>query len=386
MFLIDGPYVSDFLKQTLEQQKLQVVKTHYAEQELQGYKINFLSEAEAIRLYDQNPNQQFYTNSENALDWILQNFPNSDLTKKIKSVKDKVQFRDILAEIHPSYYYRGCKYVDLSKLDVGEIPFPVILKPSVGFFSLGVQRIENEDHWEQYLLGLNQTSASYEDIYPRGVLDNTVFSIEAVIPGEEFAVDCFFDANGEVVILNMMQHLFASGDDVNDRVYITSGALITQHLGPVLAYLQRLGDLFDLKDFQAHIEIRIDGDEIGAIEVNPLRFGGWCSTADLARYAWDLNLYKAVVSGFEPDWKKLIQIDPDHVYALVVLNNSTGVDGAKITRFDYGALLDKVQEPLELRRTDFRKYPVFGFLMCRVPSNNMTELERLLHSDLSEYI
>ncbi len=384
MFLIDGPYVSDYLKQTLQDLKIPVIQTRYAEKTLKGYQVNFVSEGEAIQGF--NMNSEVYTNSENALDWILTKFPTSELASTINQVKDKVRFREVLSAIHPTYYYKDCPYSDLKKIDPESIPFPVILKPSIGFFSLGVQRIDDKTQWAKTMSRLDVLTSSYEGLYPAGVLDNTIFILEEIIPGEEFAVDCYYDARGQVVILNMMKHLFASGDDVNDRVYVTSSAIVGQYLDPVQGYLNKLGELFKLKNFQAHIEIRIDKNEIASIEINPLRFGGWCSTADLAQYAWGMNIYEALTSKSIPDWQALVRRDPYKVFALIVLNNSTGVPGKNIVSFDYDKLLENVQGPLELRKTDFTRFPLFGFLMCHVPANDLSELEGLLHSDLSEYI
>jgi hypothetical protein len=386
MFLIDAPFVSDYLKQTLQKLKIPVVQTAYAEEALEGYEVNFISEQEATQAYDTNRKLEFYTNSENALDWILSRFPSTGLARTVAQVKDKVRFRDVLSEIHPTYYYMGCPYSKLENIDPETIPFPVILKPSIGFFSLGVQRIDDKTQWMNTLATVDSLTNSYAGIYPTGVLDNTIFILEAVIPGEEFAVDCYYDDQGQVVILNMMKHLFASGDDVNDRVYITSSAIVERYLTPIQTYLNKLGSLFDLKNFQAHIEIRIHHDEIAAIEINPLRFGGWCSTADLAQYAWGMNIYEALITKLIPDWTQLIKRDPSEVFALIVLNNSTGIPGKQIISFDYIGLLKTVQGPLELRKTDFATFPLFGFLMCHVPENDLSDLERLLHSDLSEFV
>ena len=384
MFILDAPYVSEFLKQSLQDHQIPVLKTAYAAEVLADYQINFISETKARSAGYSHSG--LYTNSENALGWIYENWPDSEVARMATLVKDKVQFREVLAEIHPDFEFKGVTYTDLPDIDPATLPFPLILKPSIGFFSLGVQRIENEEQWTSNLDRLDGWSRSYANLYPEMVLDNDVFIIEAVIPGEEFAVDCFYDEEGSVVILNMMKHLFASGADMNDRVYVTSGSLVDKYLEPVQAYLDRLGALFKLTNFQAHIELRIDGAKITAIEINPLRFGGWCSTADLAYHAWQLNLYSAVVRKTTPQWRSLVKRDPEYVYALVVLNNSTGVSGNEIQSFDYEALLRRISHPLELRRTDFKQFPVFGFLMCKVSVMDMSELDELLHSDLREFI
>ncbi len=386
MFLIDGPFVSDYLKQTLQNLAVPVVKTPYAEQALLGYQINFISEDAAAQAYEQDGAQHFYTNSENALSWIFQRLPSSELAHRLASVKDKVRFRDVLAATHPEYFFKGYPSSELQAIDSARLPYPLILKPSVGFFSLGVQRIDDGNQWLEALTNLDAMTKSYAGLYPMEVLDNSTFIVEAVISGDEFAVDCYFDEQGQVIILNMMKHLFASGDDVNDRVYLTSSSIMEQYLTPVQEYLNRLGSLFKLQNFQAHVEFRIDNGEMAVIEINPLRFGGWCSTADLAQYAWGMNVYEVLINQSKPDWDQLIRRSSSDVFALIVLNNSTGVPGKAIDSFDYKSLLETIQDPLELRKTDFKKFPLFGFLMCRVPAGDMQELESLLHSDLSEYI
>ncbi len=387
MFLIDGPYVSEYLKRTLVSAQIPVIKTQAATQYLSGHEINFIDEVAACEFLKTNTEAVIYTNSENALDWIYRNLPKSELTETIKKVKDKVAFRESLNSHHPDYYFKGFTLSELHEVDPTVLPFPVILKPSIGFFSLGVQSIEDSDHWNASLSAFDKTLKTSEGLYPKGVLDNSSFIVEEILRGDEFAIDCYFDEQGQVIVLNIMKHLFASESDVNDRVYFTSGNLMNEYLKPIQDYLSLLGNVFKFKNFPAHIEIRInESGEIAPIEINPLRFGGWCSTPDLAQYAWDMNIYECLVNKTWPDWPKKTQLNPGKVFALVVLNNSTGVEGLKIKSFDYEALLQQVRNPLELRRTNFKAYPVFGFLMCSVPEDDFSELTDLLHSDLCEFI
>ena len=387
MFLIDGPYVSDYLKQTLTELKIPVIQTEQSEAYLAGLDIHFISEAAARKILKANPQEQIYTNSENALEWIYHHLADTDLAQTIQRVKDKILFRQTLVDLHPDYFFKGVRLQELHKIDPATLPFPLILKPAVGFFSLGVQSIKNEAAWNLHLASLDQTIKASEGLYPEGVLDHSAFIIEAVLEGDEFAIDCTFDAQGQVIILNMMKHLFASESDVNDRVYITSAKIMDQYLPPIQTYLDRLGARFKLRNFPAHIEIRIKANgEITPIEINPLRFGGWCSTPDLAQYAWDMNIYDCLVNKTWPDWSIKTQHNRETVYALVVLNNSTGTVGSKIKSFNYESLLEGVRTPFELRRTDFNAYPVFGFLMCSVPEDDFSELTTLLHSDLKAFI
>jgi hypothetical protein len=69
-----------------------------------------------------------------------------------------------------------------------------------------------------------------------------------------------------------------------------------------------------------------------------------------------------------------------------VLNNSTGIGGKNIPSFNYEKLLKDFENPLELRKADFKKFPLFGFLFCETRKTNMQELEKILMSDLKEYL
>ncbi|MCF7823874.1 MAG: ATP-grasp domain-containing protein [Candidatus Marinimicrobia bacterium] len=387
IFLIDGPYVSDFLKQSIYEFNIPVVKTAIAKNILIHTKTNFLSERDAIAKLKKNPAIRIYTNSENALTWIYSHVTDHEYIKHIHEAKDKVLFRRRLKDRHPNFYFQEFDYNKLRTLNSETLPFPLVVKPSVGFFSLGVHGVKNREAWIKVLESIDESIQGDQELYPDAVLNNRKFIIEAQIKGDEFAVDCYFDDQGEPVVLNLMKHLFASETDMNDRVYISSVGIMRQYLKTIENYLKVLGGIFSFTNYPAHIELRITSKlEINTIEINPLRFGGWCSTPDLAWYAWGMNLYEHIFKGIKPDWDKILSVDAGVVHALVVMNNGTGVDGKKILSFNYDKLLKKIKKLYELRKTNFREYPLFGFVMCQVPEQEMEVLYELLHSDLWEYI
>jgi len=69
-----------------------------------------------------------------------------------------------------------------------------------------------------------------------------------------------------------------------------------------------------------------------------------------------------------------------------VLDNSTGKNGSEIQSFDYEKLLAGFEKPLELRKIDYKSYPVFGFLFTETQEDNFIELKNILDSDLNEFI
>ena len=117
-----------------------------------------------------------------------------------------------------------------------------------------------------------------------------------------------------------------------------------------------------------------------------MRFGGWCTTADMTYFAYGFNPYLTYFSQQRPDWDELLKDKGGKLYSVIVLDNSTGVDGNQITAFDYERLLSGFERPLDLRKIDYREYPVFGFLFAETRTENFAEIEAILRSDLSEFI
>ena len=363
-----------------------VVKTDQALQFLEATKTNFIDEQKAISILAKQE-AKLYTNSENTLDWIYRNHPDKAFIAVLEQVKNKIAMRHKLKQVHPGYAYREVLLMDLARINPNEISYPVILKPSVGFFSLGVHAVKSSEEWIKAVHDIMASIDEIAQLYPEAVLDLESFIVEEVIEGDEYAADCYYDEKGELVVLNIMKHLFASAADVNDRVYVTSSAIIADQLPSIQKYLEVLGGIFGFKNFPAHIELRIDkGSSINVVEINPLRFGGWCSTPDLAHHAWGFNVYHQFCAGERPVWDKLTDNNSKNTYALIVLNNSTGIPGSKIRSFNYKHLMGDLDNPLELREVDHKAYPLFGFIMCMVPSGDLSSLHKLLHSDLSEYV
>ena len=387
MILLDKPYISEFLLNTLERNRIPVINNEAVSEFAPDRNLLLLSADEAINSFDGNDNCLLYTNSENSISWIEHNLKHTDLPGKIKLFKNKVLFRDLLSDLFPDYFYRAVAVDDLESLDIESFPLPFIVKPAIGFFSLGVYKVESTDEWEMTVNAIKAEIDLIKDLYPPEVLHTGEFIIEECIYGDEFAIDCYFNNDGKPVVLNIMKHIFSSGTDVNDRVYTTSKEIIENYIDPVTEFLFEIGKRAGLRNFPAHVEVRINENGIVApIEVNPLRFGGWCSTPDLAWHAFGINLYEYLFQQNEPDWSDILKEKDGAVFSNIVLNNSTGIEGKDVQKFDYEKLLSDFEKPLELRKADYSKFPLFGFLFCETRKQNLQELDRILMSDLNEYV
>lgn len=387
MFLLDFPYVSDFLKRTLVETQIPVIATDAARRLGLPPGVRMRDEATACRCAARPDAPPIYLNSENAIGWLARHEAFAGLSADIDRFKDKLKFREMIAPMDPEFYFRGVALSALRSLPLDDVPLPAIIKPSVGFFSMGVHRIERRNQWAAAFDAIEAEIDRAAGLYPEAVLNLDTFIVEACIEGEEFAVDAYFDAEGTPVILGIFAHAFASKDDVGDRVYTTSQAIVADNLAPFTAFLADVGRRAGVRRFPVHVELRRDAaGTIRPIEVNPMRFGGWCTTADLTFHAFGVNPYVLYAEQRKPDWAAIFAGADDSLYSIVVLDNSTGIPARDIAAFDYDALLAGFETPLELRKIDYAQYPVFGFLFTKTRADNFAELQAILESDLRAFV
>ena len=387
MILIDKPYVSDYLISVIKENNLPIVATPIAKKMIPDDSLNWIQEKEAKETIDNNINTPIYSNSENSIGWIEQNLNTPDLIENIQLFKNKIKFRDLLKESYPNYYYKGVNYNQLELIQPTQINFPVILKPSIGFFSIGVHKIDNIPEWSDALKTIKNDIKNLSAGYPKEVIDTTDFIIEEYIEGEEYAIDAYFDKNGYPVVLNILHHRFSSDKDVSDRVYSTAEEIIVEYEQEILDFLKLIGKKTELKNFPLHLEVRIGSNrKIYPIEVNPLRFGGWCTTADLSWFAYGINAYTYFLQNKRPNWHQIFKTRKDKKYSIIVLDNNSGINASNIKHFDYEKLTADFDHILNLRKVNYNQYPIFGFLFVETTPGNEDELNHILTSNLKKYI
>lgn len=385
MILLDKPYVSDFLLRTIKENNFEIVATKEAKSLIDDDSLNWISEKEAKNKLLNSVNPLIYTNSENSLSWIFDNLKETKLPDQISLFKDKYKFRELTKDLFPDFLFRKIKIDAIQTLNIDELKLPFVIKPSIGFFSIGVHIVRNKADWDAARKELNYDNL--KSIYPKAVLDASTFIIEEYIEGEEFAIDAYFNADGEVVILNILHHIFSTNTDVSDRVYTTSQSIIRKYKAGVEAFLRTIGEKAELKNFPLHIEVKIDKNGlIKPIEINPQRFGGWCTTGDLSSFAFNFNSYQYFIQNKKPNWDEIFKNKKDEMYSIIVLNNNSGIQASEISHFDFEMLKQDLENILVIREIDFNKYPAFGFVFTETSEGNEKELKEILNSDLRKYI
>ena len=385
MFLIDRPFASKFLIQTIKDNNYQIVSTQDAFEYINDESLNWISEAEAVHILENAPNTPVYTNSENVVAWIDTHLSGSKLVSQIQIFKNKIKFRDLVQDSFPGFFYKPVNLKDILELKLKGIDFPFVIKPSLGFFSLDVHIINDITDWNTVKRKLS-TKAT-QSIFPEEVLNTSTFIIEKYIEGDEYAIDCYFNKDGEAVILNILHHRFSSKTDISDRLYSTSKEILLGYKTPIEAFIQSLGDKTGLRNFPLHVEIRIDSHgRIHPIEINPLRFGGYCTTGDLSWYAFGFNSYEYYIKNKKPNWEQVFQENEDNTYSIVILNNTTGYTASDIANFDYDLLLQDFEKVLTLRKLSIEKHSLFGYMFIQNSRGKKEELDNILTSNLRKYV
>ena len=378
MIILNKPYVSDFLVETIKKNGFSVLDNEIARN---YFDIKDLTSSdEAVKL---SSGELIYSNSENSIDWVLENLQNSDILRMIKISKDKVLFREALKKIYPDYYFKKVKLSKLKEIKPQELRFPFVLKPSVGFLSFGVYPVKNETEWKNVIEKLNDDIKKLEGFFPKSVVDMSDFIIEEMIEGEEYALDAYYDKNGEAVILNIFHHPFFDDKDVSDRAYYTSKGIIQKYHDKLKLLLDKIGKEIGYKNFPFHIELRIDKDKIIPIEINPMRFCGWCIT-DIAQNAWNINVYEYFLKQLKPNWHEILKNSTDDYFYFTMGDIPSSIDKSKIKSINYDKYLKNISNPLVIRKIDYKNNPVFAIVFARTKS--IDEIKNILKLDMKEFI
>lgn len=376
--------------------------------------IKLLEDAEFIELLKTRNPCKVYSNSENSIAWIADNLGFTGIPERIDLFKDKLRFRELMEQIYPDFSYQGVEFASLDELDIEAVKKPFIIKPAVGFFSAGVYKVSSGEEWKKVLPALKREMEAIRGLFPAQVFSSGKFLLEDHIDGPELAVDAYYNSEGKPVVLNIMEHLFPSEDDVEDKVYTTSKKTIGTYLEAVRGLLHKINEVAELRgaglrDFPLHLELRVDKRKrLIPVEVNPIRFAGWCTT-DIAYYAYGINVHRYFCEGFEPDWEEILgkkeesgrdeneneerdeneyenEEKDSRTYCLLIAKKPDDIETEDIEAFDYEGFVSRFEKPLELRKLDYRQYPVFAFLFTETGDNNLGEIESYLKSDLKEFI
>ena len=382
MIILEKPYVSAPLVAYLEEKQIPILHNDMAETlRQQGRHLNLLNDRQFVEKYQQT--KKLYAVSENALVWLYAQLPESELVKKVKILKDKAEFRRICQQIYPDFYYKEVEMKTLRSLNPDALPLPLVLKPSVGFLSVGVYIVRSKEEWLKALDDIDKNFAKQCAVFPETVVRSEKFVLEQFIEGEEYAVDAYYDTDGKPNIINIFHHIFKDETDVSDRLYCMSKQIFEANYPAFNQFCIDLNGVLQLKNFPMHVEFRVDKHTGKAIpiEVNPLRFAGMCLN-DLTRHTCGLLPVKAFFEGTHPDYATMWNGIEEDVFSFVVLDKPYETDKA----LDFEAIKKHYHGVLETRDIKNPAMSIWGFLFTKTTPKHKEELKQILFTDLQEFM
>ena len=380
MVILEKPYISNLTLEYLSKNNLPVLDNDFARECEKSYQLNLINSSQMRAEYEIN--NKIYTTSENALDWMNKNLSKHEIIEKVNILKDKTKFRELLSPMYPDFFYKEITEIELEEIDFEALKTPFVLKPVVGFLSLGVYTIYNKKDLEDALLDIKENKVNCKDKFPKSVIDNSKFIIEQYITGTEYAIDAYYNDKGKPVILNIFTHKFSSPTDVSDRVYYTSKEIIETFKDRFEVFLTKTNEFFHLKNIPMHIEVRVNEDVICPIEFNPMRFAGLSST-DVAYHAYGIRTIEYFLENKEPDFVEILKGKEDKLYSLILLDKPD--KSIQCSKFNYDKLYNYFENILELRKVDNPSLDIFGFVFTETRKENEKELDYILSSDLYEF-
>ena len=382
MLILEKPYVSETLIQTAIKNNLPVLRNSMSELlASRGYKLNLYNDDEFVAEYHKR--HRLYSMSENGLGWIVEHLKDKELIDKIELLKNKATFRRICSDMYPDFFFKEVEIKELVKMDTTGLKFPLVLKPSVGFLSVGVYVVHDDAEWKNAIADIEKNFAKSSAQFPEFVVGTAKFLIEEYIHGEEYAVDAYFDAEGVPAILNIYHHRFASESDTSDRLYCSSKALYDAYEKTFTDFLVNTNKVIGLRNFPMHIEFRYDGSKAIPIEINPLRFAGFCLN-ELQTHITGIHPVVAYLENIHISKEEMWKGRENDTYSFLVLERPTKAPEGSV--FDSKKFKDSFFDVLEIREVKEASVGVAATAFTRTDKAHEAELDTILTLDMMDYM
>ena len=257
MIIASGPYLSPHFVSTVTRNDWPVVDSGGAH--LCGMEsVQFSDPAEAARIVHSENGSKLLTSGEHALDWVSRELPGTAQDEAASLFKDKARFRRMSKSLFPEVIFRELSLEALPDFVPDESDYPFVVKPAIGFFSIGVRTIRTPGDWARAKDVIGAEVDEVKSIFPEHMLSQGRFLLESYIEGTEFAVDAYYDRDGQPVVLNVLEHRYASPVDVSDRLYLSSREIIESLAPQAATFLADINRLAGIRNFPLHAEFRRD--------------------------------------------------------------------------------------------------------------------------------
>ena len=211
MFILEAPYVSEFLQKTVVKNKIPVLKTDFSSGLTYAKDMELLDAAAFFQKVESQEFPALYSNSENSSKWLHEYCHQSKPAVWVRDLKNTSRLREIFASQNKNVWYKTCSLVELKCLDIETLPKPFVIKPLRGFASICIHSVFTNDDWKSAIAEIDKEIVLMQNVFPDKVVSLNEFLLETFVAGTEIALDAYFDETGEPVILNILHHLHQIG-------------------------------------------------------------------------------------------------------------------------------------------------------------------------------
>ena len=323
---------------------------------------------------------KIYVPSESALDIVLQRSDNMKFINAVSCLKDKFKFRQLMTNIYPDFYFQKVTIDEFKELELPENK-KFVVKPVKGFFGTAVKEIDSKSDLKKTADEIRQELAENVKYFSESVLSQNELIIEEYIPGDEYAVDLFYDAAGMPQVLNIYHHPFPEKQEYFHVLYYTNEQLFKSFMPRLEAIFTELNTHLNITNFPIHAEFKYANGNFLPIEMNPLRYGGF-GLADLTYHAFGVNPFNAFFQSYKMDWNKIWGERKNHNYAWILAYNSTEADISKQAP-DHKLFQDYLGSHLHYVEIDHQENPVFA--LAYLQDEKLKNLERFLSLEFDQF-
>jgi ATP-grasp domain len=194
--------------------------------------------------------------SEAALDRVIDKIDDYVRVKAIALLKNKYAFRQILADIYPSFQYQ---YIQVHQIPDLQLTQKSVIKPVKGVFGTAVKIIDRDTDLTKLAAELQTDLTKNGELFSASVLSTTDFLVESYIDGEEYAVDMFYDSSGTACIVNIYHHPLPPNPAYLHVIYYSSQAVFDRIYTKAQNFFTELNRILSVTNLPIHGEFKLDG-------------------------------------------------------------------------------------------------------------------------------
>ncbi len=326
-----------------------------------------------------SPDDKLCITSEAVMDEVVERLEDAARRNGIGKMKDKTAFRELLKSIYPNFFFRQIAAKDLPNLQLDRNR-KYVVKPVKGCFGSGVRVIEGNADLKQLTEEIDLELQRNSQLFSDRVLSTNELIIEEYIEGEEYAVDMFYDSNGQPVITNIYHHPMPGNPAYLHMLYYASYEVFDKLYDRAMSFFQQLNKLLNVSRLPIHSEFRLRDGELIPIELNSLRFGGMGLT-NLGYYTLGINAYKCLIEDEGPDWQRLWEKNREKAFGFFIAYNGTDID-VNTHKPDWPTFRRIFSRIVHEVPFDYQKQLAFGILYIE---ESQEKIMALLDTEFNEF-